>query len=174
MIRISSTWRLLGLVALAGCAPGSTRPPFNPSPASPSIELELVRIDAIGKVADALKADSIPLERVEIRDAWLETPWFNQATNRPEGNRAAGYNAVRIRAWAEPGRALHSEVIIEAVYKPAADPSVPGRSLERLLPDSHPMAARLAAIVKELVKTYGDPTAADSTTPGLPSRAAKP
>jgi len=170
--------RRLGLVSLlvaaGACAPGTTRPPFDPLPATPAIELGLVRTEAIGKVADALKADSIPIERLEIRDAWLQTPWFDPATNHRERSSAAGYNPVRIRVWAEPGRPLHSEVIIEAVYRPMADPSLPARSTERVLPSQHPMAVRLAAIVKGLVKTYGDSTAVDSTAPGLPSRKAKP
>ena len=164
-------WILIG--SLTACGPGSTRPSFNPLPATPSIELGLVRTDAIGKVADALRADSIPIERVEIRDAWLQTPWFDPATNHRKRSSAAGYDPVRIRVWAEPGRPLHSEVIIEAVYRPLADPSLPPRSTERLLPADHPMAVRLAAIVKALVKTYGDSTAVDSTAPGLPSRKPK-
>jgi hypothetical protein len=165
---IRRTGRVILLLLIPACAPGTTRPPFNPLPATPSIELGLIRTEAIGKVADALKADSIPIERLEIRDAWLQTPWFDPATNHPERSSAAGYNPVRIRVWAEPGRPLHSEVIIEAVYRPLADPSLPARSTERELPSRHPMALRLAAIVKELVKTYGDSTAVDSTAPGLP------
>lgn len=166
----------LGLVAAAlllACGPGTTRPSFNPLPATPSVELGLVREDAIGKVADALRDDSIPIARLEKRDAWLETPWFDPATNRAESKEAAGYIPVRIRVWAEPGKPLHSEVIIEAVYRPVADPSLPARATERILPHDHPFAARLDSIVKDLVKTYGDATTVDSTAPGLPSRKPK-
>jgi hypothetical protein len=109
---------LLG--ALSACAPGTTRPPFDPSPAAPKVELELARGEAIERVAEALRADSVPVARVEVRDGFLESAWFDPATGLPVHGSPAGPDAVRIRAWADPGRAYHSEVTLEAVTRPGA------------------------------------------------------
>ena len=165
---------MLLLGALVACAPGTTRPPFDPMPAAPKVELELVRTEAITRVAEALRADSFPVARVEVRDGFLETPWFDPATGVAVSGSPAGPDAVRIRAWADPGRAYHSEVTVEAVMRPVADPSVPGRSLERLLPATHPMTSKIEALLKELVSTYGDKDLVDSTTKALPKAAPTP
>lgn len=164
MMLTRAVWPLVLLSTLAGCAPGTTRPSFDPMPAATKIELELARTDAIDRVADALRADSVPVSRVETRDGYLETPWFDPASGVAIHASPAGPGAVRIRAWADPGRPYHSDVTLEAVMRPVADPSMPGRSLERLLPADHPMTARVDSLLKQLVATYGDKDLVDTTT----------
>jgi hypothetical protein len=159
---------------LSGCSPATTRPPYDPLPAAPRIELELARTDAIDRVAEALRADSVPVARVETRDGFLETPWFDPATGLALRGLPVGPDAVRIRAWADPGRPYHSEVTLEAVMRPVDDPSMPGRSLERLLPASHPMTARIDSMLKALVAVYGDKDLVDTTTKARPGGASKP
>jgi hypothetical protein len=154
--------------ALCGCSPATTRPPFDPLPAAPRIELELARTDAIDRVAEALRGDSVPVMRVDTRDGFLETPWFDPATGLARRGLPVGPDAVRIRAWADPGRPYHSEVTLEAVMRPVDDPSVPGRSLERLLPASHPMTARIDSLLKALVTVYGDKDLVDTTAKAKP------
>jgi hypothetical protein len=138
-------------------------------PGATRLELYLTPSPAIEALANAFLADSLPVKKVEARDAWLETPWFDTATGRPYKGEPLGAGVVRIRAWADPGRPLHSEVTVEAVYRPLADPSLPERSTEQPLPPGHPTAKRLAAVLKSLTTEYGDSLPA--TGPGGPPAA---
>lgn len=138
-------------------------------PGAAHLELYLTPTPAIQALAEAFRADSLPVQTVEARDAWLETPWFDTTTGQPHTGEPLGAGVVRIRAWADPGRPLHSEVTVEAVYRPLADPSLSERSTERPLPPGHPTAKRLAAILKSLTTEYGDSLPA--TGPGGPPTA---
>ena len=125
-------------------------------PGSAHLELYLLPPAAIEALADAILADSLPIRKVEARDAWLETPWFDTATGRPWKGEPLGAGVVRIRAWADPGRQDHSEMTVEAVFRPLADPSLAERSTEQPVPPGHPTAKRVAAILKSLTAQYGD------------------
>jgi len=151
---------------VTACPPGTTRPPYDPMPGAVHFELYLAPSPAIEALANAFLADTIPVLKVEARDAWLETPWFDTATGRPHKGEPLGAGVVRIRAWADPGRLGHSEVTVEAVYRPLADPSLPERSTEKPLPPGHPTAKRLAMLLKALTTEYGDSLPA--TAPGGP------
>jgi hypothetical protein len=169
------SWSRIWLIGLlAGCAPGTTRPPFDPFPSASKIELDLVRTDAIQRVAEALSADSVPVSRLEIRDGWLESAWFDPVTLRAATSSLAATGLVRIRAWADPGRPYHSDVTLEAVTRPVADPSIPGRSLERPLAPDHPIAVRLDSLIKQLVLVYGDKMPVDTTGKTTPPPTPRP
>ena len=108
-------------------------------------------------VAEALKADSFPVTKVEPRDGYLETPWFD-STGVVTHRRPLGLGVVRLRAWVDPSRPGHSYVTIETVYRELADPSLPERELDRELPADHPVRRRLLEALKRLGEEYGDPT----------------
>lgn len=141
---------------LTACPPGTTRPPYDPMPGAAHVELDLLPSPAIEALADAMLADSLPIQKVEPRDAWLESPWFDTTTGRPYRGEPLGGGVVRIRAWADPGRPDHSEVTVEIVFRPLADPSLQERSTEQPVPPGHPTAKRVAAILKALATEYGD------------------
>ena len=63
----------------------------------------------------------------------------------------------RVRAWADPTHPGSCKVVVETVYRPLADPSVPPRELDRQVPRSHPVAIKVRATLQELVKRYGGP-----------------
>lgn len=147
----------LSLLAAGGCRPNSTRPPFPPVPEAASTEIRLTPTDAVRLLAEALKADSIPPARVELRDTWLETRWFDAATGAPARHRPIGAGTVRVRAWADPTHPGNSKVVVETVYRPVVDPSVPERELDREVPRNHPVALKVRATLQELVKRYGGP-----------------
>ncbi len=167
---------LIGL--LLGCNPRTSRPPFSPLPAAVEAELELPVGVAVGVIADALRADSIPVALVQERDGYLETPWFLARDGTPTTDRPIGVEVVRVRAWASPGRVGHSDIQVEAVYRPMADPSRPARELEQLVPAEHPVAKRIEAVVARLVTEFGHPeqlppkpvpaTKPDTTSPAAP------
>jgi len=132
-------------IFLVACNPRSTRPAFAPFP-----EALRVVINApprrVTEFADSLlRADTIAVSFVSVRDAWLETKTF------------AGTH--RVRLWAEPDVSGKSRVTIEAVYRPREDPSRTMRDLERASPPGSPGEQRaqllLAALKEKLgVTTY--------------------
>jgi hypothetical protein len=159
--RVSRTPRLTAALAAATllitCRPATTRPPFPPVPEAASTEIRLPPAEATRLLAEALRADSIPPARIELRDSWLETSWFVAATGQPVHYRALGQQVVRVRAWADPTHPGNCKVVVETVYRPLADPSVPQRELDRQVPRSHPVAIKVRATLQELVKRYGGP-----------------
>jgi hypothetical protein len=151
---------LAGVAAAAlgvGCQPVTTRPPFPPVPEAASTEIRLSPSEATRLLAEALKADSIPPARVELRDTWLETGWFAASTGQPVHRRATGPDVVRVRAWADPTHPGNSKVVVETVYRPLADPALPQRELDRQVPRNHPVAIKVRAALQDLVKRYGGP-----------------
>lgn len=133
------------LVVLAACTPSTTRPSFAPVPealhavinASPGVVTEAART--------LLSADTIPVHFVSTPDAWLETVEFS--------------GTYKLRLWADPDAPGKARVTIEAVYRPAEDPSRTPRDLERAAPPGSPGRLRaeqlLAALKDKLgVTTY--------------------
>jgi hypothetical protein len=159
---------LAGALAVVACYPTTTRPPFQPVPAAQILEIELPVDRATTALAVLLDHDSIPIRRTEPRDGWLETGWFDVHTMQPTSRRVLGDSVVRVRAWIDPSRPNHSNLTVETVYRPLADPSRPGRELEQQVPAGNPVAGRVALVLSELARTYGgiDTTAAkgDSTS----------
>lgn len=153
-------WRLaLAGAVVAGCQPATTRPPFPPVPEAAATEVRLVPQEATRLLSEALRQDSIPVTRVEPRDAWLATSWFDTASHHPIHRRPLGPDDVRIRAWSDPTRPGFSKITVETIYRPLADPSIPDRELDRQVPREHPVAARVRTILADLVKRYGGPPA---------------
>ncbi|MDQ3223543.1 MAG: hypothetical protein M3Q75_08765 [Gemmatimonadota bacterium] len=144
-------------LATAACQPATTRPAFGPLPEAPGSEVRLVVPEATRRLAEALRADSIPTHTVRLRDGYIETPWFLARTRRPTTQRPLGPTVVRIRAWADPARPGSSQLRVETLYRPRADPSLPERELEREVPRDHPVAVRVKAVLKRLVERFGTP-----------------
>src|SRR6185437_8959551 len=59
---------VLGAVVAAGCQPVTTRPAFVPFPEAASTEIRIGADDAVRRLAEALRADSIPVAKFERRD----------------------------------------------------------------------------------------------------------
>jgi hypothetical protein len=150
---------LLAAAALPGCRPVTTRPPFPPVPEAASTEIRLPPAEATRLLAEALAADSIPAPHVDLRDTWMDTGWFVAATGQPVHHRATGPRVVRVRAWADPTHPGNCKVVVETVYRPRADPSLPQRELDRQVPRDHPVAIKVRAALQDLVKKYGGPPA---------------
>jgi hypothetical protein len=144
-------------LTVGACRPNSTRPPFPPVPEAATTEIRLAPREAVRLLAEALKADSIPPSRIELRDSWLETRWFDTATGAPVRHRPVGAGAVLVRAWADPTHPGNSKVFVETVYRPMVDPSLPDRELDREVPRNHPVAVKVRATLQELVKRFGGP-----------------
>jgi hypothetical protein len=148
---------LCATLGTAACQPATTRPSFAPRPEAVGSELRLSVREATRRFAEALKADSIPTQKVRLRDGYIETPWFLARTGRPTRRRPVGPAVVRVRAWADPARPGSTQLTVETLYRPLADPSLPERELERQVRSEHPVAKKVEAALKRLVERYGTP-----------------
>ena len=119
-----------------------------------------------------MRQDSLPVSIVQPRDGLIETPWFNAKTFTETDARRLGPDVVQVRAWLDPTKPGSSRVTMETVYRPLADPSLPDRELDRLVPSDHPVGKRVGDLITALARVYG-PQLSDSTreTPfGIPGR----
>ena len=148
------TRRILLLLLLAACSPFTTRPYFPPVTGAAQAEIELDLEDATETLAAVLRSDSLPVTRVELRDGYIETAWFDATTKAPTGSRRLGPDVVQIRAWVDPSRQGYSVLTVETVYRPLADPSLSSRDLDRQVPPDHVVGKRVTEIVIELARLY--------------------
>jgi len=163
-----SRWAVgaLGLIAAAlGCNPNTTRPDFGPVTGAMQVELALRVPAATDRLAEGLAADTIPLGRVERRDGYIESPWFSSTTLKPITGHPLGREVVRVRAWIGPTKPEHIQMVVETVYRPFEDPSLPARELDRQVPPDHPTAKRIQAILIKLNSLYGDSLAVPGAGP---------
>jgi len=164
-------------LALVGCKATTSRPSFVPFPQSAHGELGFGNPDPVytitrvtRTVAEALAADSIPIARVSERDGYIESPWFDATTLAPTEARPVGPDVVRVRAWIGPAKPGFSEVEVETVFRPLADPSRRERDLETHVEISHPVGQRVGRLVQRLIEQYGEP----DTTAVKPTEAPPP
>jgi hypothetical protein len=162
------------LTGLIACQPDTTRPAIVPLPEAALTEVRLPVQEATRLLAQALQADSIPARRVRLRDGYIETGWFESATGRPTKRRPIGLGVVRVRAWADPARPGDTQLRVETLYRPLADPSLPERELERQVPPNHPIAIKVRSILQDLVKRYGGPPRPETQQPATPTEQEAP
>jgi hypothetical protein len=137
-------------------------------------EVRLPVQEATQMLAEALRADSIPALRVRLRDGYIESRWFEAATGRPTNRRPIGVGVVRVRAWADPARPGDTQLRVETLYRPLADPSLPERELERQVPPNHPIAIKVRSTLQDLVKRYGGPPSPEAQQPAGPTEEEPP
>ena len=71
-------------------------------------------------------------------DRYLETRWFNMATGRSDdGDLNRPDRVILLRFWIDPLGPLGYQLTSEAVYRPVADPSLPDRAAELMVPPGH-------------------------------------
>jgi hypothetical protein len=162
---VRSSWLLLGLWGVSACQPNTSRPGYVPLPESAGTEVRLSVREATRHLADALRAGSVPVRKVMLRDGYVETGWFDAKTGRPTRRRSIGPGVVRVRAWADPARPGSSQLAVETSYRPLADPSLPERELERQVPRNHPVAVKVEEVLRHLVDRYGGPPAPQAKPP---------
>lgn len=144
-----ASW-LLALGLLAACSPATSRPAFMPMPEARRGEVELEVPAATERLAASLTSAGYPVSRVSPRDGYIETRWFDAATGQRIRGRPLGTDDVRVRAWVTPSRRGYSEMVVEAVYRPFADPSRPPRELEQSVPYTHPVRVRIRELFDAL------------------------
>jgi hypothetical protein len=128
-------------LVLSGCTPATTRPSFAPIPEALHAVINARPADVTRAAQELLKADTISIRFVNLRDAFLETNDF------------AGTH--RLRLWADPDVPGKARVTIEAVYQPIDDPSRARRDLELAAPPGSAGALRAAQLLAALEEKLG-------------------
>ena len=128
---------------LGACTPTTTRPAFAPMPEALHAVINAPP-ERVTQFADSLlRADTIGVRFVSLRDAFLETAEF------------AGVPPHRVRLWADPDVPRKARVTIEAVYRPIEDPSRTTRDLERASPPGSPGQLRAQQLLTALKDKLG-------------------
>ena len=130
-----------GALAVVACTPATTRPSFAPVPEALHAVVNARPADVIQKAAELLRADTIGVHFMNVRDAFLETDAF------------AG--TYRVRLWADPDVPGKARVTIEAVHRPVADPSRTARDLERAAAPGSPGQLRAEQLLASLKDKLG-------------------
>src|SRR5258708_10632765 len=121
---------------VVACTPATTRPSFAPVPEALHAVINARPADVTQTAAEVLRADTIGVHFMSVRDAFLETDEF-----------AATY---RLRLWADPDVPGKARVTIEAVLRPAEDPSRRARDLERASSPGSPGQLRAGPLLPPL------------------------
>jgi hypothetical protein len=151
------------LAAAAACTPVTTRPDFFPFPEAPISILDARPERVTRELAALVPAESLRIERVNARDGYLETAWYDAKTGRSyAGARDLPHlaSAVKIRCWADPYVPGQTRLTVEAVYRPRFDPSRPERDLEVMVPKDHPGTEIAARLIENVKQKVGVPKAA--------------
>lgn len=162
--RLLCTLWLLG----AACRATTSRPSFVPLPSATSAEVELEIPEATRALAEALAGDSIALTTIREGDGYIDSGWLDAGTLERTSKWPLGRDVVRVRAWINPAKQFWSELVIEATYRPFADPSRPERELDTALPLDHPLQRRLAGTIRKLIEQFGDAAALQALAPLKP------
>jgi hypothetical protein len=155
-------------VTLLACQASTNRPPYDALPSAALAEVELDLPSATRTLAEALREDSLPVSKVEERDGFLDSGWFDAGSLAPTSRMPVGTDVVRIRAWATPTKFGFVELQIETVYRPFVDPSRPERDLEIVVPPDHAVQRRVNAVIRRLLEQHGDTTHTSDLQPLRP------
>jgi hypothetical protein len=165
------------LALLLSCQPYTTRPAFEPLPtaAEAFVDQDVSRTTTL--LSEGLAAESIPVSRVEPKDGYVETPWFNPFTGVASTARPLGDSVVRVRAWVNAYGEERASVHAETAMRTVANPALPPRELDQQAPPDNPAAVRVARVLATLARRYpvpGTTPPADSIKKALGDSAAGP
>ncbi len=152
---------LLTLILLTACTPVTTRPDFLPDPQASRLVLDARPERVTPEIAALVAAESLQVERVNVRDGYVETAWYDTRSHRSfRGARDVSDLAatVKIRCWADPYVPGQTRLTVEAVYRPRYDPSRTERDLEVIVPKTHAGHAIADSLVAALRKRFGTPS----------------
>src|SRR5205807_6783001 len=93
------------LFLLAACTPVTTRPDFKPDPRALVVVLNARPERVTLELETLLPAESLEVERVNLRDGYVESSWYDPTRRRSyhhERDVADLPATVKIRCWADP------------------------------------------------------------------------
>ena len=162
---------------VAACTPVTTRPNFMPDPQALEV-IVLARPERVTAELPALvAAESLRVERTNVRDGYLETAWYDTRTGRSHSGMSDvphGRATVKLRFWADPYVPGQTRLTVEVVYRPRYDPSRTERDMEVVVPEDHAGWVLARTLVEKLKQAFGTPkgeaTPLPNSSPTAPSR----
>ena len=155
------------LFFVAACTPVTTRPDFFPDSRAATVVI-LARPERVTADLPALvTAESLRVERTNLRDGYLETSWFDTRSKRSRRGMGDVSNlaaSVKVRCWADPYVPGQTRLTVEVVYRPRYDPSRSERDLEVIVPQDHAGHVIGEHLIEQLKKKYGTPEAKPAAT----------
>jgi hypothetical protein len=153
----------IAFLFLASCTPITTRPPFFPDPRAPVVILN-ARPEPVTIGIDSLvRAESLEVAHINIRDYYVETAWYDTKTHRSAHHERDIHDletTIKIRFWADPWVPGQTRLTVEPVYRPRVDPSRRERDLEVVLSKDDEGYKIAMTMVEKLKKRFGVPKAA--------------
>ena len=140
----------------AACGSVNVRPYLTPLP-SAFLDTLPAPPDALITAAErVLTMEGLRVRAASAREGYLETHWFDPTTQRSVGSTAFPVRrAVKVRVWADSVGLGRSQLTSEAVIRRAADPSLPSRETEMIVPQDHPGYALLVRVRDSLRGRFG-------------------
>src|SRR5438270_7423229 len=151
------------LLLLAACTPVTTRPDFKPDPRALVVVLNARPERVTLELETLLPAESLEVERLNVRDGYVETSWYDATRRRSYRHQrdiADLPATVKIRCWADPWVPGQTRLTVEPVYRPRVDPSRTERDLEVIAPPEHGGYKVAQELIAKLKQKFGTPQSA--------------
>src|SRR6266498_1692980 len=151
---------LTALVLFAACTPVTTRPDFFPDSQAPAVTLMARPERVTAELPSLVAAESLLVERTNVRDGYLETAWYDTRTGRSRrgtGDVSDLAASVKIRFWADPYVPGQTRLTVEVVHRPRYDPSRTERDMEVVVEKEHPGRAIAEKLMEKLKDKFGTP-----------------
>ena len=151
------------LLLLAACTPVTTRPDFKPDPRALVVVLNARPERVTLELETLLPAESLEVERLNVRDGYVETSWYDATRRRSYRHQrdiADLPATVKIRCWADPWVPGQTRLTVEPVYRPRVDPSRTERDLEVIVSQEEEGYKIAQWLVDKLKERFGLPKAA--------------
>lgn len=151
--------RAIALLAFAACTPVTTRPGFMPYPQAQVSIIDAAAPRLVPEMVGWLSSQGLKVQWSSPEDGYVETAWYNLRThNSTFGDAEPGdlLNTVKIRCWADPNVPGKSQLTVEAVYRPALDPSRPERDLEVIAPQGSEGDRIATGLAEAMKKRFGE------------------
>ena len=160
-----SAFRICLLVA--SCTPITTRPPFFPDRRAPVVTLNARPEPVTVGIDSIVRAESLEVAHVNVRDGYVETAWYDTKTHRSAQHERDIHDletTIKIRFWADPWVPGQTRLTVEPVYRPRFDPSKTERDLEVILSKEDEGYKIALSLVEKLKKRFGVPKAAGQSS----------
>ncbi len=145
-----------GLVVLAACGSVNVRPYLTPLPTALLDTLRAPPDALITEAERVLTMEGLRVRAASAQEGYLETHWYDPATQRTVGSTAFPVQrAVKLRLWADSVGLGRTQLTSEAVIRRSADPSLPSREAEMVVPPDHPGYELLVRVRDSLRGRFG-------------------
>jgi hypothetical protein len=145
-------------VVAAACNPASSRPGFGPYPEDLSVLLN-GSVPVVASAAGAwFESQGIRMEWINPEDGYVESTWYNTDSHQSTsgtGDLGTMMATFKLRVWVDPDAPGKSKMTVEAVFRPALDPSRTERDLERTAPPGSGGAVLVQSLIAEMQSKFG-------------------